>query len=97
MATVALRDQLFTNKTFSFWVDGWLRLWSSVYDGETVVLKAVETLNFDNNEHFLYEWEISDEVWQNARVERNVITIEWEVGDPLILEVFVETPVNLEQ
>lgn len=95
MATVELRDKLFDGSTLiNIWVDG-LRLESYSYDGETLTLRAIETVDFDKEKHMYYEWEISPEMWNNGTVVDNIVTVEWGTGHELEIMVTVEMPVDL--
>ena len=65
-------------------------------DGEDVILRVVETLDWDEAKHLYYEWTISESQWENAAVEKNKITVKYETSS-IEIEVWTEIPVDLQE
>lgn len=93
MATIYLKDKILSSKNITITVDG-MPIHSYGFDGEDLILRIVETTDWEKPEHYYYEWTISQEQWEAAPVEGNKITIDYETSS-IELEIWQEVPVDL--
>lgn len=99
MAKIELLQKIFSGEPRTIWIDN-MRLHSyqlNQSEGDRLlVLRSVETTNFDEGSHFYYEIVITKEQWEQAEVIDNYVMIQWEIGQPVQLSVWAEVPVDLE-
>lgn len=95
MASNQLKQQLFAARNITITVDK-LPIETYGFDGEDLILRVVETLDWEESEHMYYEWTISEEQWENAAVSGNKITVKYDTS-AIEIEVWHEMPVDLQE
>lgn len=94
MIDLNLRNVLFNNTNVVIYLDG-VVLHSYVINPDELILQFVETTNFNRGEQLYYEYVISNEQWENGVIKDNTVTIDYEVGGPIILQFFNLAPAKL--
>lgn len=96
MASLFLKDKILSVDNVNITVNG-LSIHSYGFDEHNnLILRAVQTLDWEKEKHFYFEWTISEEQWANATVEGNKITATF--GESKIdIEVWAEIKVDLEE
>jgi hypothetical protein len=96
MASEQLKHKIFAAQGITITVNG-LPIHRFGFDGDDLIIRAVETLDWEKENHFYYEWIISPTQWEAASVNGNKITVMYEGVSVVDIEIWATHPVDLEE
>lgn len=93
MASIHLKDKILYSKNVNITINS-LPIHSYGFDGEDLIIRVVETADWERAIHYYYEWTISQEQWESATVDGNKVTVQYETSS-IDIEVWNIAPVDL--